>query len=337
LNAKNLMVAWAVVATVAAVIAVRYATEDDDDANDANDRDPVENRSPAPETPRPRTPAAPDDDAIAALQLEVSKLTTRLGEAQAKAAEDARHIARLTRQLEPYLQQTRATVQDVAAMLDAMREKGMSSLLEPAKVAKLVGDIRALGDEGFDLVLGMMGSENPQERMLAAKLLGDLADERSIDALAKACADDDDGVCTLASQALALMGDPRAKDQLRQIYDSSEGKAGVRINSLFGLCKIGEAQAITEAQAFFESSETPDAHKSAMANGILLLDSPHVVPVVRSVSGLDKSSADLGTAVVRYLEKVRNDSHARTLLADIIADSSYPQSVRNLASQVLAQ
>ena len=60
-----------------------------------------------------------------------------------------------------------------------------------------------------------------------------------------------------------------------------------------------------------------------------------VLPAVRTLSGLDKSSAQLGAAVVRYLEKIRTDVDARNLLGDIIGDTSYPQSVRDLAAEVL--
>lgn len=335
MDTRKLLLAWAIIATVGAVIATVQAT-----GGSEGEAPKSESRTEIPETENPpdtRKAPAPDPTEIDALKARIGKLEQDLVAARDKATADAATIADLNKQLEPYLKQTRVTVQDVAAMLDGMKGKGLSALLEPAKTAKLVADLRALGDEGLNLLLGMMESETPADRMLAAKLLGDLADSRAVEALAKAAEDENDRVASMASQALALMGEPSAKDALRRLYDNApESRPGIRINSLFGLCKLGESKAITQAQEFFTSTEVPEAYKRALGNGILLLDTPHVVPVVRSMSGLDKSSAELGTAVVRYLEKVRTDTGARTLLSDIVADTSYPQSVRNLAAQVLS-
>jgi len=334
MNANRLLFAWAVAATVIAALLALNPGQSDPEPSDRDNRESPD--AAADESTDRSDGTLEDSAAVQTLRAAIASLRAERDQARSDREAARATISELRTELTQQNATKRVTVTDVVAMLDALKGKGLSALVNPAETSKLLSDLRALGGEGVDLLLAMIDSETATERMLAAKLLGDLADGRAIDALAEAAADENERVRMMASQALALMGDPAAAQSLRRVLDgAAENDVAVRINSLFGLCKLGEAQAISEAREFLASDSVPDGQNSALANGLLLLDTPAVLPAVRTLSGLDKSSAQLGAAVVRYLEKIRTDVGARNLLGDIIGDTSYPQSVRDLAAQVL--
>ena len=296
---------------------------------------PPVTRSPSPGAGAPEGPDTQRvREDLASLRKELRGSEQALDAARREiAARDAR-ITELEEELAPYRAIETLSLQEVMTLMNELKGQGLAAYLQPGKTNRLAAHIRALGDEGLQAVLGMLESPDENERFLAAKLLEDLADPAAIADLTRAAlGDENELVANQSSHALALMGDERARASLRKLVDETE-RDGVRINSLFGLVSLGEHQSIEQTIAFLRDENTPDGYQHALGGGVLILDKPHVMPIVAAIAEMRKSSADYGEAVINYYKRVGNVD-ARAALQRMIDDPGFPESVRELARRAL--
>jgi HEAT repeat protein len=253
------------------------------------------------------------------LEAEVKKLQARIEELKEKLA--------------PHEQAHAKTIAEVLSAIDALKKNGLAAFRSPGATSQLVSDLRALGDQGLEAVMAMLESEDEDERFLAAKLLEELGNPAAANALRKvALEDSSELVQNMASHALALMDDPSVIPALRELATSASGE-GARVNSLFGLCKHGDAEGIRLAMQFMEG-DASDQMKAALGTGILILDNEHVMPLADdAVRRFRSSDQVLGMAVNYY--KTVHTATARSRLQDMVADPGLSGSIHNAAQAAL--
>ena len=271
---------------------------------------------------------------IARLRVKVQELEGALENVRRVTAAQKEEIEDLQGRLAPFLEREGISIEAVMALVEELKGQGISAFLQPGKLSKLTSDLRALGKDGVKAVLGMLASEDENERFLAAKLLEDLADPAAAADLARvALEDSSELVAGMASHAVALMGDPGLAGVMRKILDGTE-RDNVRLNTMFGLVSVGEQKAIDESLAFFRDEKTPIAYKQAVGRGVLLLDKPHVKPIVDLIREQDPQSVALGRMIVDYYKRVGNAA-CRSALQDIASDAGAPGPLREYALQAL--
>ncbi|MAB88752.1 MAG: hypothetical protein CMJ90_04750 [Planctomycetes bacterium] len=276
-------------------------------------------RSPASET----TPPPAQASVIAARDDRIRDLEAQLREAQGK-------IEELVAQQASRDAETRATLEMVMARIAALRKQGVGALIDQAAVAALVADLRSLGEAGFQAVVGLLGSDDADERMVATQLLKGLGDPRAVQLLWDALSDPDATVQTLASHALCFMDGAGVLEACRAGLDSKNDS--VRVNSMFGLVRQGDQKGVDLTLAILRDESSP--FRGPMIQGVLLLGSESAVPLVDEMQVLFRSNADVMKAAVDFYRRVGTEM-ARSRLQNIAGDPELPQAIRDLALAAL--
>jgi HEAT repeat protein len=183
----------------------------------------------------------------------------------------------------------------------------------------------------------MLKSEDAKDRFIAAKLLEDLKDPDAIPGLRdQALSDTDTMAANMAGHALALMGDPRTADTLREIADKKRTWEA-EVNSLWGLVNLGDAQGIERAGAFMNDEANNKSGRAALgANVAALIHTPDVMPIVdRTARDFYYSDQVMGIVVDYYA--ALGSPEGRTRLQAIVDDTRVPQAARDAARQALAR
>ena len=286
--------------------------------------------SPAPsaagDSPRVVTGGKEQGEELEAARRRIAALEADLSKAQAEAEELRRAASNRPLAVDPA---------QLAAKIETLRGNGFRAFLSPGATSDIVADLKALGPPGLDLLRGLLASEDPADRFLAAKLLEDLGDPAAVPDLRKAAADSDEQVANMASHALALMGGPEALGALRSLLEGEPG-VGVRVNSLFGLARAGDPMGIQQSLAYLQDTNNSGEMRAALTNGFLVLDDPRVMPVIDHIAtNLRQNEAGM-RAVIAYYQRV-GSAVARNRLQDLANDPALSAASRAAASAALAQ
>jgi HEAT repeat protein len=266
----------------------------------------------------------PDSDAAADALLAASKRIQEL-EQQLKTSRD--EVADLSASLDDAQGKKAATAATLLAKLEQFRKNGLAAFLAPGATADIISDLKSMGAEGVEMMLELLGSESKEDRFLAAKLLEDLADPSSIPHLKKAALEDGDTmVANMASHAIALMNNPGGATALHEIVANSP-HLGAKINSMFGLCAIGDEKGVEMTRKYMEDDDNPESLKQALGRGILILNTPKVMVIVNLISKEVRAVPEVMQMVVSYYARI-GTAEARTQLQNLLNDPNLPASVR---------
>jgi len=287
------------------------------DAGDAQpDELPVETNEPA---TKPEADKGLDSELVIA-RTRIADLEAGLNKAQGRADE-------LQAKLDEVQGAKVVLAADVLAKLELFRKNGLSALMQPGATGDIVRDLKELGEEGVRMVLDLLGSESKDDRFLAAKLLEDMADPASIPDLKKVAMEDTETmVANMASHAIALMNSPLGAEALHDIVAGSP-HIGAQVNSMFGLCSIGDDRGIEITLAYMTDDKNPKRLQMALGTGILILDTPKVLSIVNHISSQVRGEAEVMGMVVSYYQRI-GTAAARTELQNLLNDPSLPAAVR---------
>ncbi len=278
--------------------------------------------------------AAAAEAALEGMRTDLDQTKRRLADLEAalKTSEEAK--AKLEEAARGFLKERGEKIGRALACIDDLKKQGFSAFLKPGVTSQLISDLRALDDEGVGIVLDLLRSEDGNARFLAAKLLEDLADPRSIAALKAAALEDKETmVMNMASHALALMKQPEALEALREILDKS-GSEGAKVNAAYGLVMLGDEGGIKHCLDWMRDPEFPAALKGALAPGIFILTDPRTMPIADEVVKLFRDNSTLMGMAVDYYKAVATPE-ARVRLQNIANDASLPQAIRDAAIEAL--
>ena len=280
-------------------------------------------RAPAPEVRPSATVPAPAPSSVP--DEEKRRLSARVAELEAELAAEAKPQAAAPSPPEPAV--------DLAARFDALVEKGLAAMAEAPALAELV---KKKGKEGFDLLAArLLNGKTSQERFLAAAVLGATQDPSAVGPLAEALAKDpDDLVRRMASHALATMKQEAAEPALRTAL-SADADWGVRVNSAYGLAKLGHADGLRMLENAYTSSETPAEYRLPILGGLADVASPDSALLFRRMLADTRDPTYLFMAV-SALAKMK-DSGARADLERLAAAADVPPSIREAAQKAVAE
>ncbi|HVE42161.1 MAG TPA: HEAT repeat domain-containing protein [Planctomycetota bacterium] len=213
-----------------------------------------------------------------------------------------------------------------------LSELGLAAFGNPKFKAALEA-IKAAGKPGIEfLTETLRKSKSASERFLAAALLEGAADPSSVDALALALKnDDDDIVRRMASHALATMGAASAETPLRAA--TAEDKDwGVRVNSAYGLAKLGKEDGLKILKDSYESADTPPEYRLAILGGLADVAAPSSAPLFRKILA-DTKDASYLLLSIGALEKMKDAESISALQA--IVNSTQPEMVKQRAAKAI--
>ena len=164
---------------------------------------------------------------------------------------------------------------------------------------------------------------------MAAALLEGLKDAAAVLALAKALESDGDQlVRRMASHALAMMGSEEAVEPLRAAM-TGDSDWGVRVNSAYGVAKLGGDDGRMLLETSYLSSETPAEYRLGILGGLADVGSPASLPIFRRILE-DTRDSGYVFLVVNGLKKI-GTPEARSDLERIAASEDLPQTIREAA------
>ncbi len=267
----------------------------------------------------PKDPALEEENQR--LQAEVADLRKELAAAIQKKKEKAQEASPAPKEAVDY--------RDLFAKLS---ELGLAAFGDP-KFKGALEAIKAAGKPGIEFLTEMLRkSKSASERFLAAALLEGAADPSSVDALALALkSDDDDIVRRMASHALAVMGAATAETPLRAA--TAEDKDwGVRVNSAYGLAKLGKEDGLKILKDSYESADTPPEYRLAILGGLADVAAPSTAPLFRKILA-DTKDASYLLLSIGALEKMKDAESLSALQA--IVTSSQPEMVKQRAAKAI--
>ncbi|MEZ6197696.1 MAG: HEAT repeat domain-containing protein [Planctomycetota bacterium] len=222
----------------------------------------------------------------------------------------------------------------ISAALKKLRENPMSGLMGGADQQKLAEDIRALGEEGLAEVLALLASDDPADRSAAAMVLMGLDDPATVGPLSQAIMDESDPqTAAMLSQALIRMNSEGAVPALRDAVANSPHE-GVKVNSLWGLCRHGDANGVAQALAYYQDDEKVGELRDALGRGALILDTPAAMPLIDAVRKKDAKIPQVMNMVVAYYARIPGQA-ATDRLAAMANDQDLAESVRQAARTAL--
>ncbi len=226
-------------------------------------------------------------------------------------------------------------VASVVDLIAKLKEKGeISAILGGAEMTDLVAKIKSLGEEGIKAMNEMLNSEDAADRILAAQLLMNFDDPSSIAPLESMAMEDDDEMAKRwASQALLRMKSEGIEKTLRNLVENADDP-GVKVNSLFGLCKEGNDWGLQNAIDFVKDDGQSDALKSAFLGGILMLKSDGVSPIVDSLVDLHPDSDATMRAAIRFYKNLGTPL-GTARLQSMSANGNLPAAIRTAALAAL--
>ena len=224
----------------------------------------------------------------------------------------------------------------VKSSIDALRGKGMETLVRSGAIGSIVGDLKALGPEGLKTVTDLLESEDSDDRLLAATILMSMDDPAAVGPLEKAAMDDDNElVAAMASQALMRMDNRAAVPALAKLMTSSKHD-GVRVNAMYGLVRHDDPRGINATIDFLKDENAPSAMKRALGQGLLLLSNASALPAVNLVGERNavRTSPQLSRMLVDYYGRVHNTA-AREQLQSLLASGDLPPATQDRVNQLL--
>lgn len=111
---------------------------------------------------------------------------------------------------------------------------------------------RTLGGRSLPSLLGLLKDDDPEARLFAANLLGDIADGRASVALIASLKDPDENVRVAAAEALGKIGDPQAVNAL---IGSLGDEPWVAMSSINALGRLGGEEALSALYGCLEKEE----------------------------------------------------------------------------------
>jgi HEAT repeat protein len=221
---------------------------------------------------------------------------------------------------------------DYRELFARLSDLGLAAFGDP-KFKGALEAIKAAGKPAIEfLTETLRKSKSASERFLAAALLEGAADPSSVDALALALKnDDDDIVRRMASHALAVMGVSSAEVPLRAA--TAEDKDwGVRVNSAYGLAKLGKEDGLKILRDSYESADTPPEYRLAILGGLADVAAPTTAPLFRKILSDTKDAAYLLVSI-GALEKMKDAESIAALQA--LANSTQPDMVKQRAAKAI--
>lgn len=290
-------------------------------------------------------PAAPSPEAraLATLEVEATALRKQIETARAENAKlrEALQASEAERQklraeIDAGLELKGDTLARVMGAFDSLRTKGAGGFLEPGVKSQMVTDLKSLGDEGTDLCLGWLKSEDEEARFLAANLLESLSDPRTVLPLRDAALHDkSESVASMASHALALMDHPAALDPLREIVERTTFE-GVKVNSMFGVMKQGDQKGYEMVLDYVKNKENSIQMRAAIAPGVFIMTDPRTLAIAdECVSQFAKHDALMDMAVTYY--KNLRTPEGRLRLQGMVNDTRFSEAIRKAAAVALGQ
>jgi HEAT repeat protein len=285
---------------------------------------------PRPE-PAPAPAASPATPALleasAALKEENRVLKERMAELdKAKAAAPA-----------PGKRDEKPTAESPAApeikeLFAKLAEQGLAAFNSP-KMKELVDAVKSAGKPGVDFLANMLRtSTSATERFMAAAVLEGAGDPAAVDALAFALkGDGDDMVRRMASHALAVLKSPPAEAPLRAAT-TDDTDWGVRVNSAYGLAKLGKDDGLQILRKAYESAETPAEYRLAILGGLADVAAPATAPLFRRILADTKDVSYLLVSI-GALEKMKDAQSIPAL--ERVAGSTQPDMVKQAATKAI--
>jgi HEAT repeat protein len=221
---------------------------------------------------------------------------------------------------------------DYRELFAKLSDLGLAAFGDP-KFKGALEAIKAAGKPGIEfLTETLRKSKSASERFLAAALLEGAADPSSVDALALALKnDDDDIVRRMASHALAVMATPSAETPLRAA--TAEDKDwGVRVNSAYGLAKLGKDDGLKILKDAYESADTPPEYRLPILGGLADVAAPATAPLFRKILA-DTKDASYLLLSIGALEKMKDAESISALQA--IVQSTQPEMVKQRAAKAI--
>lgn len=223
----------------------------------------------------------------------------------------------------------KADFQDLFAELAG---QGLGAFGNP-KMKELVDAVKASGKPALDYLSNLLRtSKSATERFVAAAVLEGAGDPAAADALAFALkSDGDDMVRRMASHALAVLKTPAAELPLRAA-SVDDPDWGVRVNSAYGLAKLGKDDGLRMLQQSYESAETPAEYRLAILGGLADVAAPSTAPLFRRILA-DTKDASYLLISIGAIEKMKDAESIPAL--ERIAGSAQPDMVKQAARKAI--
>jgi len=264
----------------------------------------------------------------------LTKARSRIADLEGSLSASRGEVGELRDELAQFQRKKAVTTAEVMASIETFRKNGLGSLLAPGAKAEIVNDLKVLGEEGLKIIRGLLNSESEEDRILAASLMDGLNDPSTIPDLKRLALEDDVAtVAGLAARSLAFMRRPEAAGSLHEIVANSKHR-NARINALFGLCSIADPKGIEMALAYMKDPEKPEGIKQALGGGILMLDTPGVLPIVNGISSEVRKHDDAMRAVIAYYRRI-GTLEGRNEIQNILNDPQISSTVREMALSAL--
>jgi HEAT repeat protein len=221
---------------------------------------------------------------------------------------------------------------EIKDLFAKLAEQGLAAFSSP-KMKELVDAVKAAGKPGLDFMANVLRtSTSATERFMAAAVLEGAGDPAAVDALAFALkGDGDDMVRRMASHALAVMKAPPAEAPLRAAT-TDDADWGVRVNSAYGLAKLGKDDGLQILQKAYESAETPAEYRLAILGGLADVAAPSTAPLFRRILADTKDMSYLLVSI-GALEKMKDAESIPAL--ERVAGSTQPDMVKQAATKAI--
>jgi HEAT repeat protein len=107
---------------------------------------------------------------------------------------------------------------------------------------------------------------------------------------------------------------------------------GVRVNSAYGMAKLGREDGLTMLQNAYSSADTPAMYRGAILSGLADVAAPSTAPLFRKILSDTKDETYLFIAISAVTKM--KDAGARPDLERIVS-SELPESIREAARKAL--
>ena len=201
-----------------------------------------------------------------------------------------------------------------------LRSSSFSALISLATLSDLTTDLNNLGDDGTELVRQWLDSPDKRDRLTATQVCLMIDRPDLGDRLFALTEEDDDFVAAFASQALMRSNAPGIVSMLERLTDN-ERHAAVRVNGLWGLCRLGDAGGIAKTKAYLADDGESISLRLALGRSILLLRHPEILDVASDfVEDILEHPERFGPGVADIIE----------LAAEFYRSIDTPEAVRSL-------
>ena len=221
---------------------------------------------------------------------------------------------------------------EIKDLFAKLAEQGLAAFSSP-KMKELIDAVKAAGKPALDFLANVLRtSKSATERFMAAAVMEGVGDPAAVDALAFALkGDGDDMVRRMASHALAVLKAPAGEAPLRAAT-TDDTDWGVRVNSAYGLAKLGKDDGLQILQKAYESAETPAEYRLAILGGLADVAAPSTAPLFRRILA-DTKDASYLLVSISALEKMKDAESIPAL--ERVAGSTQPDMVKQAAVKAI--